>query len=82
MYISSKPMDWSNPKTTKGIRYSRYIASWTRTAKEHINDRNLFEKWLKTQGLTDDEVIDILEQYHCGKMELEHDIKRFMQTNS
>ena len=76
--ISRKSMDWSNPKTTQNIRYSRYIASWIKVASFYESDKNMFKKWLMTQDLTNDEVIDILQMYDCGKVELEHDICKFL----
>ena len=49
-----------------------------------INGRpfgNLFKEWLKeTQGLTDDEIKDIMEMATNGKLELEESAKRFLEN--
>lgn len=73
--------DWTeNPKTkSQEIRYSRYIASW-RHVVDKYSDSDKFEEWLKTQNLTDNEIIDILEMYKCGKFELEENIRKYLKA--
>ena len=67
---------FENRKTNQGIHFSRYIASW-KNAKGPDN-RDLFRQWLETQNLKWDDILDILEMWSCGKMELEHDIEEFL----
>lgn len=78
--IATKAMDWNNPRTnSQDIRYSRYIASW-RNIVVGYDDSEEFKEWLATQNLSDDEIIDIIEMYTCGKFELERDIKRYLES--
>lgn len=39
-----------------------------------------FKNWLRSLGLTDDEVHDIYEMATCGKMELESSAKEFIDN--
>lgn len=68
-----------------GIHYSRIIASWYNSG----GYRNRFdlEDWLlhlKEEGvlpsLTESDITNITEMATCGKMELEHDAKRFIEN--
>lgn len=72
-----------NKKKTNKIEYSRYIASWGNVVGfTDISKVRKFESWLKSLGLSDDEVIDISRLATCGKMELEHDIEKFIAENN
>lgn len=69
---------FENKKAEKtGIHYSRYIVSWIRVGG-HFFDES-FEEWLKLEGLTDDEILDVLEIARTGKMGLEHSADQFMR---
>lgn len=71
---------FENKKTEKqGIRYSRYIASWINVGGERFGTE--FMDWLKSEGCTPREIIDIRELAECGKLELEVSAKKFI-TNT
>lgn len=68
---------FENKKTEKqGIRYSRYIASWINVGGERFGTE--FMDWLKSEGCTPREIIDIRELAECGKFELELSAKKFI----
>lgn len=68
---------FENQKTSVGIHYSRYIASWYNKGGEPYRDQ--FKRWLKSLGhLTEDEISDITEMAFNGKMELETSVKAFL----
>lgn len=72
--------DFENAKTSKGIHYSRYIASWRRKGGT-IYHGGLFERWLKEiEKLTDEEISDIMLMATTGKMELETSAVLFMNA--
>jgi len=79
-------MDFKNKLTHNGIHYSRYIASWTNEvywrnySPRLLSFGNTFKKWLRSEGLTDKEVNDIVLMATNGKLELEESAKRFMTT--
>ena len=78
-------MDFKNKLTHNGIHYSRYIASWTKVCRRTDGRRLLyfgsaFEEWLRSEGLTDEEVNDIQLMATNGKLELEESAKRFVTT--
>lgn len=58
-------------KKTEGqkVHYSRYIASWKNAGGHYYGEQ--FEKWLRSNGLTEQEISDVKELANCGKMELE-----------
>ena len=71
---------FENKKTEKqGIRYSRYIASWINVGGERFDTE--FMDWLKSEGCTQREIIDIRQLAECGKFELELSAKKFI-TNT
>lgn len=63
---------------------SRYIASWVRMGGT-FNTRNRgyekFRNWLRTEGLTEEEVQHIYNLASNGKMELEDSAKKFMANS-
>lgn len=69
-----------NKKTSAGIHYSRYIVSYRHACRMMDRDFYLgdFEKWLKKEGLNDDEVHHILEIHMMGKMELEKSASKYL----
>ena len=71
---------FENKLTSNGIYYSRYIASWRRMGGR-IYRGGLFEQWLKKEGLTDEEVSDVLLLAENGKLELEYSAKLFLREN-
>ena len=71
-------------KIIKGVHASRFIMSWIRqggniTWIEGIND---FKEWLKSLGLSKEEVNDICEMATNGKLELEISAKNFIENIS
>ena len=60
-----------------GIHYTRYIESW-RNVGGLIGYDGYFDEWLKSEGLTDEEIHDIHEIYGMGKLELELSAKPFV----
>lgn len=68
---------FENKLTHNGIHYSRYIASWRKMGGK-IYRGGLFEKWLIEEGLTEDEISDILNLAENGKMELEMSAQIFI----
>lgn len=75
--------DYENRKTEQGIRYSRYIASWVKTVylEGKIVDER-FVKWLKSEGLTEQEIQDIWYIFTNGKFELEKSAEKFIKSES
>lgn len=67
---------YENKKTSKGIYYSRYIASWLNATDGFIGAA--FKSWLKHEGCTDTEVDEIFYLATNGKMELEDSAKKFV----
>lgn len=48
---------------------SRYIVSWRHAGGKYFYDE--FEDWLKSEGLTEEEIRDAVEMATMGKLELE-----------
>ena len=67
---------YENKKTSKGIYYSRYIASWLNATDGFIGVT--FKNWLKHEGCTEAEVEEIYYLARNGKMELENSAKKFV----
>ena len=61
-----------------GIHYTRYIESW-RNVGGFIDYDGYFDEWLKSEGLTDEEIRDIHGIYGNGKLELEISAKPFVE---
>lgn len=62
---------FENAKTeVQGVNYSRYIASWLNSGGHYFGEQ--FEKWLKANGCTKDEISDIVMMATTGKLELEY----------
>ena len=79
---------FENKKTTKGIYYSRYIASWLRIGGripgrgKRFQNVQLFTRWLsEVEGLNEKEIADILFLAENGKMELEDSAKKFLEEH-
>ena len=84
-------------KLIKGIRASRYVASWYNskgTNRRYLNEvdsnkrriESYFADWLRTiiingEHLTEDEVRYIDNYATNGKMELEHSAEEFIRTH-
>lgn len=71
---------FENKKTAiGGIHYSRYIESW-RNVGGRCEAFEYFDEWLKSEGLTDNEINDIHELCICaGKFELEQSARPFVE---
>lgn len=67
------------------MRYSRFIASWITASKNAgigVYFDNLFRDWLRSLGVTENEICDIHKLATCGKMELENNAVDFIQKKS
>ena len=79
-----------NKESSQGIHYLRYIISWVHeggtfdTHVYHMTESECKEKylgyhgfkaWLKSIGLPEEEVKDIVSMCECGKLELEEAIR-------
>lgn len=72
--------EWENKKCGRyDARYSRYIASWSNVqGHAYFGFDEKFKEWLRSEGLTEDEVMDCALQANCGKLELETSAKIFL----
>lgn len=68
-----------NKKTRNGIHYTRYIMSWINSGGAKFGFGFKFEAWLRSEGLTEDEIHDIKEMAMCGKLELEINAEAFIK---
>lgn len=70
---------FENKKTSCGIYYSRYIASWANVGRGFgpVYYRDEFFKWLIEVGCTENEAYEIVELANCGKVELEDSARLF-----
>ena len=85
-------MEFGNNISSHGIYYSQYIASWIKKGgnfkDEVIRDESgkiqdivwtgKFRRWLRSIGLSEDEVYEIARLADTGKMELESSAKKFL----
>ena len=79
---SNKVTALENARTEKHeIHYSRYIASWYKAGGQfrHLTDTLNFKDWLRSMGLSEDEVQTIANMAVCGKLELEESAKVFIE---
>ena len=60
-------------------RYSRFIASYVNAGGD-VWDHH-FKDWLTSLGLSNDEVVDIVEMATCGACELEANARSFLGTD-
>ena len=84
--------NFENKISSCGIYYSQYIASWikskgdfraevVRDTEGNIEDivwLGKFRRWLKSTGLTDEEVYEVACMADTGKLELEEHSKLFL----
>ncbi len=72
-------------KKVNGVHASRYIASWGRVGGSLRYGTGLedFSDWLRSLGISDDDVADIREMASMGRLELEQSARYFihMQNN-
>lgn len=75
--------DFANRKTSQGIHYSRYIASYRRVCDKngirYYEDE--FEDWLRSIGLSDEEINDITWIANNGRMEEEGKAFCYLKKN-
>lgn len=66
-----------------GVYASRYIASWLRAGGELKTGKDIsdFKKWLKSLGLSDEEVHKVWYLATNGKLELQENAKKFIREN-
>lgn len=72
-------------KLIRGIHISRFIMSWVRSGGVfdwRYGGYYDFEKWLKSLGLSDEEIGDIMEIAKNGKCELEISAMEFIKNNT
>lgn len=79
--------DWTNRKLF-GVHMSRYCASWINAGGDP-NDDEGFIKWItsinfKTEDgkivhISEDDAWDAYNMMTCGRMELEHSVKEFLE---
>lgn len=71
---------FENKKTiVGGVHYSRYIESW-RNVGGFCDRGEYFDEWLKSEGLTDEEIHDVHDLCVCaGKFELEQSARPFVE---
>ena len=64
------------------IHMSRFIASWIRVGGSLKTGKGIddFNEWLRSLGLSEDDIYQITNLATCGKMELESDARKFMKT--
>ena len=56
---------------------SRYIVSWKEAGGVFFSEE--FSDWLKSEGLTDEEISNAIEMATMGKMELERSAAKFVK---
>ena len=63
-----------------GIYYSRIIASWINVGGNirTLSDRKAFKKWLTSLEIADEDILQIVDLATNGKLEYEHDAKKFI----
>lgn len=57
--------------------YSRYIASWLNEGGSYFGKE--FRDWLASEGLSENEIRDVMELATCGKLELEYSAKEYVK---
>ena len=69
-------------KQINEIYETRYIASWLKAGGNlyYGEDIDEFSEWLKSLGLSDDEVYHLVNMATCGKLELEVNAKSFIKS--
>lgn len=62
------------------IHETRFIASWLRAGGQlyFVEDIDNFQGWLLSLGLNEEEVYHISNMATCGKVELEHNAREFL----
>lgn len=71
-------------KIIKGIHATRFIMSWIREGGKlglFGEGHSEFNNWLKSLGLSKEEIFDIMCVAKNGKLELEISAKKFMKDN-
>lgn len=84
--LTSKALSWDN-EFIKGIRMSRYFASWIHCGGD-INDRDGFIEWMMNipfddghggfTYISEDEAVDTYAIMKCGKSELERWAREYL----
>lgn len=70
--------DFENAKTeVQGVHFSRYIASWVNSGGRYFGEQ--FDKWLKSEGLTEVEIDYVRLMATTGKLELEMNCKKYIK---
>ncbi len=73
---------FENKETKRGIRYSRYIASWAKIGRKYgpVYFNGEFKRWLIMVGCNEEEANEIAELADCGKIELEDTVELFYRN--
>ena len=76
-------MDEFKNAVIKDVHSSRYIASWLRAGGKLKTGKDVsdFKKWLKSLGLSDEEVRQVWYLATNGKLELQENAKKFIGEN-
>lgn len=66
-----------------GVHSSRFIASWLRAGGKLNTGKDVsdFKKWLKSLGLSDEDVRQVWYLATNGKLELQENAKKFIGEN-
>ena len=82
--------DWSNRKLF-GVHMSRYCASWINSGGDP-NDIDSFIEWIMSiefkiengtiEHISEDDAYDAYNMMTCGRMELEHSVKEFLEKQN
>ena len=71
-----------NKLSSKGIHYSRYIASWANEGGTFYRSGLWdFKDWLRSMNLNEEEIEDISFIATNGKMELEDSAAKFIENS-
>lgn len=75
--------DFENVKTqSEDVHLTRYIISWLKEGGSLEDNRTeLFEGWLRSHNLTDEEISKLEFMMECGRMELEHSAYLWMKNH-
>ena len=65
-------------KKFNDVHYSRFIASWRNAGGKYFD--GAFEDWLKSYGLSDSEVREVVDMAIIGKLELEWNAADFIKN--
>lgn len=70
-------------KKINGVHATRFIASWIKSGGDLYSCEGFegFTNWLKSLGLSEEDIHDVHEIATMGKLELEYLAKQFLKNN-